>query len=153
MISSSQLMEHIIKPCLHDIMLDSDNLETLLLFTFCAESKAGFHIVQTNRIGIYGMNPFDYYELWETYIKIQPKLTMMISQNFNCPTIPDQDRLAYDLRFATLMAALYYKRVHTQLPNKMYPEDIYGFYSKYWSKLNTKVDKNEALNSYLLYKE
>src|SRR5690348_16020572 len=110
MINASQLREFIIKPVLYDLVLDSVDAEELLLFTCANESDGGTYLKQIHgpALGIYQMEPETYNDIWQNYIRNKSALNLKMVTHFNCNFVPSEERLIYDLKFATAMARIQY---------------------------------------------
>ena len=135
MLIAAQLREFIIKPTLHDLVLDSNDAEELLIFTCANESLGGTYIKQVKgpALGIYQMEPTTYNDIWQNYIMKRPSLMMILATNFNAHLMPDEQRLMYDLRFATAMARIHYARVTEFLPSALCIDAIWSYYKKYYN--------------------
>lgn len=150
MLDIAQFREFIIKPALHDLVLDSPEAEELLVFTCAVESLGGRYIKQIEgpALGIYQMEPRTYVDIWENYIKPRPSLFMIIGSNFDAHFMPDEQRLMYDLRFATAMARIHYARVREKLPPSNDVEAIWYYYKKYYNTSWGSAQKDSAINDY-----
>jgi hypothetical protein len=151
MLDLLQFREAIIKPALQDIHLFSAEAMELLVFTCATESNGGTYIRQNKgpALGIYQMEPATYNDIWQNYINLNPKLAMILSTSFDCGRMPSEDRLIYDLRFATVMARLHYARVKEPIPWFDDINAIWEYYKKYY---NTAGGAAEKINSILKYK-
>lgn len=152
MIDYIQFSNLIIKPTLYDLVLYSDNMEALLLFTCVAESNAGTFIKNKNHFGIFLMDSQTYIDLWQNYIAFKTNLLISLVHNFNLSRMPTEDRMIYDLRFATAMASIYYSRIKDTLPNKQNPSEIWDYYSYFWYYNNDNKchhNKNDTITKYL----
>lgn len=150
MLNTEQLKEFVIKPVLNDIKLYSENAVQLLLFTCAVESDGGYYLKQLKgtALGIYQMEPLTYNDIWELYIKANPKILMLISQNFNMTRIPDAELMISDLRYATLMARLFYRRVPELLPDSKDIDGMWEYYKKYYNTPLGKAQKQPCLVKY-----
>lgn len=150
MLNAAQLREFIIKPALHDLMLDSPEAEELLIFTCANESLGGTYLKQVKgpALGIYQMEPATYNDLWHNYIHNKSSLMMMLLSNFGVNYMPDEQRLIYDLRFATAMTRIFYNRVPEALPPANDVNAIWDYYKKYYNTANGAAQKNEAISNY-----
>jgi hypothetical protein len=150
MISQNQLREYIIKPALSLVNLYSTDAEELLVFTCATESIGGFYLHQVKgpALGIYQMEPNTYTDIWQNYIVNNPKLLQMIALNFDAPKIPMPDRMIYDLRFATLMSRLHYRRVKEPLPSAEDVDAMWAYYKKYYNTELGAAKKASSIKNY-----
>ncbi len=150
MINHDQLREFIIKPALGDLQLYSNDAVELLMFTCAVESKGGYYLKQIKgpALGIYQMEPKTYNDIWQNYIKNKPDIMLRLVHNFKCIAMPEEDRLVYDLRFATAMARLHYARVKEPLPSYDNIDDIWDYYKTYYNTLEGKADYGSSLSDY-----
>ena len=153
MLLCSQLRQLIIKPALYDLACDSLDAEELLMFTCATESKGCSYIKQINgpALGIYQMEPKTYNDIWQNYIRNKSQLSLIMTNNFGCTQIPDEQRLMYDLRFATAMARIHYMRVDEKLPSYKDVDAIWEYYKKYYNTGLGKANKEDAIHNYRFY--
>src|SRR5690606_25580496 len=150
MINSKQLRELIIKPALDALQLYSSSAEELLVFTCATESLGGhfLHQVKGPALGIYQMEPATYNDLWQRFISRNSRLTTLLAMHFNCPLIPPEERLIYDLRFATAMSRIHYLRVPEKLPQANDIDAIWAYYKKYYNTHLGKGTKTKSIEHY-----
>jgi hypothetical protein len=153
MLNSKQLREFIIKPALDDLLLYSADAEELLVFTCAVESVGGTYLKQLDgpALGIYQMEPVTYNDIWQNYIREKQSLCMKIAMNFNAFFIPDEGRLVYDLRFATMMCRVHYSRVQEVLPNKDDHLAVWNYYKRYYNSALGAATQNESIQKYLTF--
>lgn len=153
MLNIKQFREYIIRPTLHDLILNSNAAEELLVFTCANESFGGTYIKQQDgpALGIFQMEPFTYNDIWHMYIFKNPKLALILATNFNAHMIPDEQRLIFDLRFATAMARIHYARFNEPLPHETDIDGIWQYYKKYYNTSEGKADKVKAIANYLKF--
>lgn len=153
MLIASQLREFIIKPVLYDLNMNSEDAEELLLFTCAVESLGGTYIKQVNgpALGIYQMEPVTYNDIWQNYIKNRGSLLMMLGSSFNAFSIPDEQRLMYDLRFATAMTRIHYLRVGDALPSKGDIVGMWNYYKSHYNSAHGAAEREESLRKYLAF--
>lgn len=154
MLSAAQLRQFVIKPALQDLVLYSDAAEELLIFTCANESNGGFYLKQIAgpALGIYQMEPKTYNDIWQNYIIHKHDLQLKLLHHFNAPVMPDENRLIYDLRFATAMARIHYTRSLEPLPKFYDVDSLWLYYKKYYNTYLGKADYHEALTKYLNFK-
>jgi hypothetical protein len=135
MFKAIQLRELIIQPTLNDLVLQSPEAEELLMFTCAVESGGGTYLKQLNgpALGIYQMEPATYNDLWQNYIAKNPGLMMILLHNFDVRNMPSEDRLIYDLRYATAMCRIHYKRFQSPLPPANDVQAIWEYYKKFYN--------------------
>lgn len=153
MLNYVQLRDLIINPALKDLQLYSENASELLLFTCAVETDGGTYLKQIkgNALGIYQMEPKTYNDIWENYIKNKPSVMLNLVHNFNIVFMPSEDRLIYDLRFATAMTRLFYARINEPLPHANNPNLIWDYYKKYYNTFLGKAKKESAIDAYLKF--
>jgi len=151
MLNVEQFRESIITPALSTMQMYCDDAVELLVFTCAVESNGGSYVRQIKgpALGIYQMEPATHQDIWINYIHSRMSLMTILGMNFHCNGNIDADRLVYDLRYATVMARLHYRRVSEPLPNK---DDITGMYEYYKKHYNTPSGKSTKEKSLKLYK-
>lgn len=154
MLNCHQFRDLIVKPALNDLVMQSDEAVELLLFTCAAESNAGMIIKQFggDGLGIYHMKPSVYIDIWENYLKNKTRLLLMLLSNFNIVFMPSEERLIYDLRFATAMARIFYERIKERLPDPQDVNAIWNYYSNYYNTQRTNADKERCIKTYKRFK-
>jgi hypothetical protein len=150
MLNSSQLRELIIKPALSDLILYSEDAEELLVFTCANESDGGSYLKQVKgpALGIYQMEPETYNDIWQNYIISKNDLYLKLLHSFEASRMPSEDRLIYDLRFATAMTRIFYSRIKEPLPKATDIDGIWNYYKTYYNTSAGKADYNQALDKY-----
>jgi len=154
MLNCGQLTEFIIKRALYDLQLLSDDAVELMVFTCANESLGGtyLHQIQGPALGIYQMEPKTYNDLWQNYIAKKGSLYLKFIQNFDASYMPNEDRLVYDLRFATAMTRVFYARIPEPLPKYTDTDAIWKYYKTYYNTLAGKADWNNAIGNYHRFK-
>lgn len=150
MINSSQLRDLVIIPALKDLQLESQVAVDLMLFTCAAESDGGRYLKQINgpALGIYQMEPATYNDIWRNYISGNGRINLIMLSCFDCPSMPPEDRLIHDLRFATAMTRLYYSRIAAPLPLNSDPLLLWYYYKNYYNTKEGKAEQQNALTQY-----
>lgn len=150
MLDAEQLRTLVIKPALTDLNLYSEEATELLIFTCAAESEGGTYIHQINgpALGIYQMEPATYNDIWANFIIFKQNLKLQLLHNFNAPTMPDEYRLIYDLRFATAMARIHYLRFPEPLPFLTDDEALWSYYRAHYNTVKGKADREKAISAY-----
>jgi len=154
MLDINQFRESIVKSTLNDLLLYSPEAEELLVFTCATESLGGSYLRQTNgpALGIYQMEPETYIDVWANYLHNQNNLRMILITNFDVNRIPSPERMIYDLRFATAMARIFYKRIKQPLPKIDDVENIWWYYKKFWNTEKGSAIKDASINHYNTFK-
>lgn len=150
MIDNKQLRELIIKPALDCLQMYSDSAEELLVFTCACESLGGTYLKQVKgpALGIYQMEPATYTDIWENYIKNQGHVLNLLSINFDVHKLPLPERMIYDLKFATAMARLHYRRRKEPLPQATDIDGIWEYYKKHYNTHLGKAEKETSIKHY-----
>lgn len=150
MFNIAQFRELIIKSTLNDLMLYSEDAEELLIFTCAVESMGGTFLHQVNgpALGIYQMEPATYNDIWQNFIKKSGPLSLKLFSNFDVNHMPSEERMIYDLRFATAMARIHYLRVKEPLPNCKDVDAIWDYYKKYYNTSKGAANRFESTNKY-----
>lgn len=150
MIDNKQLRELIIKPTLDGLQMYSTEAEELLVFTCACESLGGTYLKQVKgpALGIYQMEPATYTDIWQNYIKNHGGVVNLLTLNFACHNMPLPERMIYDLKFATAMARLHYRRRKEPLPKATDIEGIWEYYKKYYNTELGKAEKETSIKHY-----
>lgn len=150
MLKSDQLRTLIIRPALQDLLMWSEQAEELLIFTCAVESEGGSYLKQIKgpALGIYQMEPKTYNDIWQNYIVYKQSLGMILGHHFDAFRMPPEDRLIYDIRFATAMARIHYYRVSEALPAANNIDGIWDYYKKYYNSSKGAADKEGSLARY-----
>jgi hypothetical protein len=150
MIKASQLSELIIKPALLDLVLYTDEALKLLMFTCAVESVGGTYLKQEKgpALGIFQMEPATYWDIWDNYIKNKLNLMLILGTTFNAYTVPPEERLIYDLRYATVMARIHYARVSAPIPAANDIDAIYQYYKLHYNTSEGAAQKDTAIQKY-----
>lgn len=150
MLNISQFRELILVPVLSDLQLYSKEAEELLVFTCATESNGGTYLHQVNgpAIGIFQMEPATYNDIWQNYLTRNQGLICMLSTKFNINRIPTPELMISDLRFATAMARLHYRRVREPLPSHNDIDAIWEYYKHYYNTEKGSATKDESIKKY-----
>lgn len=150
MMNCQQLKDLIIKPALLDLLVYSDVAMELLVFTCAAESRGGTYLKQIKgpALGIYQMEPATYNDIWVNYIYKQPGLLLQLTHLFQCNQMPSEERMLYDLRFATAMARIHYLRIPEALPAIYDIPGLWKYYKTYYNTAYGKADELQAISNY-----
>lgn len=145
-----QLRNDLIKPALIDLVMFSEEALELLVFTCAVESRGGTYLKQVKgpALGIYQMEPENHNDIWQNYLPYRKNILMVLLSNFGCNVRPDEDRLIYDLRYATAMARIHYARVDSKLPAPNDIDSIWWYYKQYYNTPSGSAQKGEAISLY-----
>ncbi len=150
MFKASQLRDLIIKPTLIDLVMFSKDTLDLLMFTCAVESDGGTYLrqIKGSALGIYGMETDTYNDIWQNYIKNRGGLISILSSNFNIYQMPEEERLIYDLRFATIMACLHYEKVTGGFYKINTDDNLWHFYKNFYNCHLDIAEKDVAIKRY-----
>lgn len=150
MLDMKQLRTLIIEPTLQDLVMFSDEAVQLMLFTCAVESNGGTYLHQVNgpALGIYQMEPKTYNDIWTNFIPAKQSIQLQLLHRFNAPTMPDEERLIYDLRFATAMTRLFYFRIPERLPKLHDLVGMWNYYKIYYNTVDGKSSYAHAMESW-----
>lgn len=131
MINVDQLQNLVIIPTLDALRMNSPSAVSLLLGTCAQESEVGSYIAQIKgpAMGIYQMEPATFRDLWANYLPRHSDIEEKIRRDFN-GRANNASQMISDLRYATAMCRIHYKRVADPLPD---PDDVWGL-GHYWKK-------------------
>lgn len=149
-ISSKQLIEKVIRPALQDSGLYSTASLKLVAGTAATESGMGEYLVQIKgpALGIFQMEPATHDDLWKNFILLNPAYRAMMVELFGIHDTPSASRLIWNLRYATVMCRLHYRRVKAPLPEA---NNILGL-ANYWKKYyNTHLGAGEPQDFVVAY--
>lgn len=150
MLNVNQFRELIVKSSLNDLLLYSKEAEELMVFTCAVESEGGTYLHQVNgpALGIYQMEPGTHNDIWQNYIYNNGSLTLRLFSNFDIGSMPSEARMIYDLRYATAMARLHYRRVKSPLPLSNNVDAIWDYYKQFYNTPKGKAEKEESIKKY-----
>jgi len=150
MFNVAQFRALLVRPVLDSLQMYSEAAEELLVFTCAAESNGGtyLHQVKGPALGIYQCEPLTHTDIWQNYIIHRYSLTSILSLKFNCPRVPEPDRLVYDLHYATAICRLHYRRQPSALPDAKDVEGMWEYYKKYYNTSKGKAKRDKALETY-----
>lgn len=150
MFDINQFKDLIIAPALNDLNLYSDDAVELLVFTCAAESAGGTYLHQKKGValGVYQCEPATYQDIWVNYIFRNYAIMSRLQLNFNVVNIPEPERLVYDLRFASAICRIHYRRVPDELPSKDDVNGMWDYYKKFYNTEKGKAKKEACLKAY-----
>lgn len=150
MFDINQFKDLIITPALNDLNLYSDNAVELLIFTCAAESQGGkyLHQLKGPALGIYQCEPATHQDLWVNFLFQRHDFMSRLQLNFNVVQIPEPSRLIYDLRYATAICRLHYRRFPDELPHREDIEAIWEYYKNLYNTPKGKAKKDKCIKAY-----
>jgi hypothetical protein len=124
MFNPKQFREYILRPVLSSVGLHSPAAEELLLGTACAESMLGTYVHQVGgpALGIFQMEPATHADIWRNYLEyrdeLHDKVVGCVPANgwSSWGDMPSHDLLITDLKYATILARIHYRRSPEPLP-------------------------------------
>ncbi len=131
MINPQQLQDFVIIPALDALGMKSEAAINLLLGTCAQESAMGEYLVQIKgpAQGIFQMEPVTFRDIWANYVSYRPKIENILRDEFR-GRANNSSQMVSDLRYATAMARLHYRRVKEPLPAA---DDVWGL-AEYWKQ-------------------
>lgn len=156
MLYHRQFRDLIINPCLGQMSLYSKDAEELLIATLAHESMGGTYLAQvdgdnninTGAIGIFQIEKETYKDIWNNYLKNKLKLRHRLMAVCGFATFPNAIEMIWNLKFATIMARIFYLRFDEPLPPYNDINKIWEYYKKYWNTENGKAKKDSFLYNY-----
>ena len=135
-----QLRNLVVAPTLKRFDMWSESAEQLLIGTIMQESRAEY-IQQLGggpALGVYQMEPETHDDIWRNYLDYRPQTQEALFSVMSCEAhdsaqihgVPPADELISNLKYATLMCRLHYRRVPKPLPKA---NDINGL-AEYWKE-------------------
>lgn len=154
--NAQQLVDFIISSALNTLperfKPTQDQATRLLAMIAAHESNGGVYVKQIQGIalGIYQMEPATYHDLLD-YLRrkvnespdFEALYTRLSEGGFN------EDRLMYDLRFATIMARIYLWRISQPLPDKDDIDAMAEYAKKYWNTPAGKATPKMYADAYI----
>lgn len=149
MFNVDQFRKLIVRPALESLVMFSESASELLVFTCANESDGGTYLHQIHgpALGIYQMEPKTYNDIWQNYINKNLTLKLQLLHNFDAPVMPSEDRMVYDLKFATAMARIFYARISESLPSPNV-DDMWNYYKRHYNTYSGKADYTSAVKAY-----
>lgn len=150
MINLSQFREYVIQQPLKAINLYCPGAEELLVATACVESDCGKYLKQTHgpALGPFQMEPVTFYDLWEWVKGSKFYDSVMSSCNFDKAYAPKAEEIVTNLKFASIMARLHYRRFPDPIPEKDDLEGIWKLYKKRWNTSLGATNETEFMLAY-----
>jgi hypothetical protein len=133
-ICPSELQHLVIRPTLEYLGEYSLAAQTLLMATAAMESELGFHLKNDHNkgLGVYQISPRSHHNLWDQYLAKDPDMASKVrglASQHEFLMSPHHE-LVTNLRYATAIAWMMYKRKGKTLPAE---DDIQGI-AKFWRR-------------------
>lgn len=154
----NNLIELVIRPTLTKIGLYSDAAVQLMAGTIAQESLCGLYLKQDGgpALGITMVEPATHYDIHNNYLRFKPDLAALVYKAcdmkwHNIGTIPYDETLIFNLRYAVAMGRLVYARVPEQLP---FLNDIAGqaeYWKRYYNTVKGKGTPQQYIGNYEKY--
>jgi hypothetical protein len=144
-----QFKENIVNPVLHDLQMYSKEFAELIVFTCAVESAGGTYVKQIKgpALGIYQIEPSSFTDLWVNFIVRNTHIVNLLTLHFAVHRMPAPIEVVTDLRLATAMCALFYKRYKVK-PESSSPDDLWEPYKKYYNTVKGKSEKSKSIKAY-----
>ncbi|MAF34299.1 hypothetical protein CMO91_00465 [Candidatus Woesearchaeota archaeon] len=135
-----QFRDLVVRPTLKEFGMYSEAAEQLLMGTIAQESR-GTYLKQLGNgpaLGLFQMEPNTHEDIWLNYLKYRPTtqeelLAQVPSASHDYALmhhVPPHEELVSNLKYATIMCRLHYRRVPKSLPKA---GDIEGL-ARYWKE-------------------
>ena len=149
MLNITQFREDIVLPSLHALQMYTKEFAELLVFTCATESAGGTYVKQIHgpAVGIFQIEPASLTDLWVNFIVRNPSYMNLLTMNFGVHRMPMPIDLITDLKLATAICALFYKR-HKVNVISTEPSDLWDIYKKYYNTELGKAEKDTSLKAY-----
>ncbi|MES2356254.1 MAG: hypothetical protein V4568_17985 [Pseudomonadota bacterium] len=152
MLNNNQFRSHIIKPSLLPLDLWSPEAENLLVMTMAHESLGGTYLAQVGgpALGIYQMEPATHNDIWATNLRgandMYKVLASKIMLSCNFLKQPYSEEMVSNLKYATIMARIFYLRCPESIPSDI--SALGAYCKKYWNTSKGKATAAEYQTDY-----
>jgi len=152
---ATQLRELIVRPALSEVGLHSDAAEDLVMGTAAQES----HLQYVKQLGggpalsLFQIEPATYSDYWENYLAYQTHLVAEIQAACGFEGTPEPSRLVWDLKFASIMCRVHYRRISSPLPAHGDISGYAAYWKKYYNTIHGAGTEEEFIENYELVKE
>jgi len=152
---ATQLRRLIVQPALEEVGLHSDAAEDLVMGTAAQES----HLMYVKQLGggpalsLFQIEPATYNDYWENYLAYQADLVEEIRAACGFEGIPEPTRLVWDLKFASIMCRVHYRRISSPLPMHGDLPAYAAYWKKYYNTIHGAGTEEEFIENYELVKE
>lgn len=155
MIDHTQLRELVIMPALKGVNLYSPEAEEVLIAIAAQEGNDGYYLKQTidndSALGIFQMRPETHEYLWDTVFLADHHLGFKAITSLNYTLRPSAEVMVYNLRYAAVMARIFWLRIKEPFPAIDDLEGIWNLYKRHWTTLSGKATKQEFMANYKRY--
>lgn len=147
-INKDQLRQ-LIAETLKNADLYSDDAVELLMGTSAQESHLGSYIHQINgpALGIFQMEPATAHDIWTNYLKYKPGLVGVVKTVMT----GNPNELAWNLKYAILMARIHYLRVKAGLPDSSNVHAMALYWKQYYNTPLGRGTAEEFAKNYARY--
>jgi len=147
-ISSNQLRQ-LIAETLKDADLYSGDAVELLMGTSAQESHLGSYIHQINgpALGIFQMEPATEEDIWNNYLRYKSSLSAVVKTVMT----GNPNELAWNLKYAILMARIHYLRVKAGLPDSANVHAMALYWKQYYNTPLGRGTAKEFAKNYARY--
>jgi hypothetical protein len=141
----------LIKSTLLPLNLYSPAAEELLMATCAQESLMGKYRHQVNgpAIGIFQMEPGDFNDIWQNFLKYQSRLGDEIAALASTQP-PRPIEMQDNDPFAIAMARVHYYRVPHPLPDPSNLEALWTYYKTYYNSMLGAATREQFVTNYKL---
>ena len=129
--NSDQLRFEIVRPALRSISMYSEAAENLIMGTAAQESRLEYvRQIGGPALSLFQIEPASYYDYWDNYLQFRPEMSVTILRAIGTDRRPDANRMIWDMRLATIMCRIHYRRIQDALPDS---HDVWGM-AHYWKR-------------------
>ena len=142
------LSQFIIVPVLSSLQIYNEFAKDLMLYTIKQENKEGFNLLNLtkNGFGIYALSGIAHTKVWYDFIRKEHPMIVKLSQKYAAPKEQPNERLVYDLNYATAMMGLHYHYSKAFKHRDSYNEvDLYQAYFKHHPNPNRCLNMEEQV--------
>ncbi len=150
MINNQQFRELIIRPSLKPLDLYSEAVEEVLILVLAQESLGLSYLKQVEgpALGPFMMEPATHADLWSNYLANNKELRYKILETLNLKLAPTQEMLVYNLKYATIMARVFFLRIPDPLPLASDVKALASYWKRFYNTLKGKGTVEEAIGNY-----
>ncbi len=152
---ATQLRELIVRPSLEEVGLHSDAAEDLVMGTAAQES----HLMYVKQLGggpalsLFQIEPATYKDYWDNYLNHRVDLITEIQKACGFQGVPEPSRLVWDLKFASIMCRIHYRRISSPLPEHGDIAEYAAYWKKYYNTVHGAGTEEEFVQNYELVEE
>ena len=152
MIDFKEFKNLILIPALQSVDLFSDNAVALLLDTMAQESGFATYVAQEGgpAKGVFEMEGNTYNNIIN-HLSSQPILRNKILLACNFKDIPSVSETIWNLRYASIIARVFYLLCPGDLPDANDIEGQWEYYKKYWNSNLGKATREEFMANHQRY--